>query len=506
VGAGGPDAEPGRRLAVAVTEEIGETEKDVLYLETLIDREKLLDLKALGEQLKRDRRELASLIEQFKQTKDPKTQDSILQEIQAMKGRIGELMQRMAELAKGIRDEHMNQEAVAEMMQDQNMSGALDEVERLMREGKADEALAKLQELAMQMDKMLENLDDAEDKSGEDYPELSQKFQAFMEQLEKTRTEQDRVALETKALRDAQREKLKERLAQKGQALKDELIKKSEEVMKDYQSLRADRMSSRADKPLEEAQGELDNVKNALKVDDFDLAAEAAARAASAAAELKQLGEQQKQLDQLFQNPPDAKRTSRELAERLGKNASKVEDISQKLQQLFPQAGSALTEADKQKLKELSGQQRQLEQAAQQLQQKMDEMAQMAPLFGEEAQSQMNQVGEKMGNAAQRMEGKDPGRGYGEQKSALDQLSQLEKQMKQSGQGKGKKGGGLPLPMLSGRREGNGRNNSEKVEIPDADQFQAPKEFRKDLLDAMKQGAPDKYKEQVKRYYEELVK
>jgi len=30
--------------------------------------------------------------------------------------------------------------------------------------------------------------------------------------------------------------------------------------------------------------------------------------------------------------------------------------------------------------------------------------------------------------------------------------------------------------------------------------------FRKDVMDATKQGAPERYKEQVKRYYEELVK
>ena len=44
------------------------------------------------------------------------------------------------------------------------------------------------------------------------------------------------------------------------------------------------------------------------------------------------------------------------------------------------------------------------------------------------------------------------------------------------------------------------------MEVPDADPYQAPKEFRKDLLDAMKQGTPERYQDQVKRYYEELVK
>jgi hypothetical protein len=57
-----------------------------------------------------------------------------------------------------------------------------------------------------------------------------------------------------------------------------------------------------------------------------------------------------------------------------------------------------------------------------------------------------------------------------------------------------------------GDEDGNGLRDPEKVEIPDADKFQVPEEYRKDILDAMKQGAPEKYKDQVKRYYEEIVK
>ena len=112
---------------------------------------------------------------------------------------------------------------------------------------------------------------------------------------------------------------------------------------------------------------------------------------------------------------------------------------------------------------------------------------------------------ERMGEASRRMQGRDPARGYGEQQAALQQLQQFQQQMQQGrGQGQGK---GLPLPMMSGRRQGMGGSTSqEKVEIPDEDQYQAPKEFRKDILDAMKQGAPEKYKDQVKRYYEELVR
>jgi hypothetical protein len=78
----------------------------------------------------------------------------------------------------------------------------------------------------------------------------------------------------------------------------------------------------------------------------------------------------------------------------------------------------------------------------------------------------------------------------------------MEDAAKQGGKG-GK--GGIPLPLK--RRGGHGRGNQqEKVEIPDEDPNAAPREFRKDVMDAMKQGAPDRYKDQNKKYYEELVK
>ncbi|HZH02211.1 MAG TPA: DUF4175 domain-containing protein, partial [Myxococcaceae bacterium] len=252
---------------------------------------------------------------------------------------------------------------------------------------------------------------------------------------------------------------------------------------------------------------ELESVKNALKVNDFDLAAEAADRASRAAQELQSLGEHQRQLDEGFHNPPQIRSRSEKLAERLARDAQRVESVNEKLSQLFPPPGSMMSEDDRARLKKLAGEQRQLEKRAQSLQQQMEAMDQMAPVFGDEASSQLNQISERMGAASERMDAQDPARGYGEQKAAQDLLQQFQKQMSEN-RGKGKGGKGLPLPMFAGGKgNGWGRNSSqEKVEIPDADQHQTPKEFRQDLMEAMKQGAPEKYRDQVKRYYEELVK
>jgi hypothetical protein len=84
----------------------------------------------------------------------------------------------------------------------------------------------------------------------------------------------------------------------------------------------------------------------------------------------------------------------------------------------------------------------------------------------------------------------------------------MEKLAKQQGSG----GQGIPMPWGEPQGEGEEEGDNpdsirhERVEIPDAESSRAPAEFRKELLDAMKQAPPEKYKERVKQYYEELVK
>ena len=46
----------------------------------------------------------------------------------------------------------------------------------------------------------------------------------------------------------------------------------------------------------------------------------------------------------------------------------------------------------------------------------------------------------------------------------------------------------------------------EPVRIPGADESTAPRAWRQELLDAMKEKAPERFRDEVRRYYEELVR
>ena len=53
---------------------------------------------------------------------------------------------------------------------------------------------------------------------------------------------------------------------------------------------------------------------------------------------------------------------------------------------------------------------------------------------------------------------------------------------------------------------GGGRQSRDPVRIPGADESAAPRAWRQELLDAMKEKAPERFRDDVRRYYEELVR
>jgi hypothetical protein len=125
----------------------------------------------------------------------------------------------------------------------------------------------------------------------------------------------------------------------------------------------------------------------------------------------------------------------------------------------------------------------------------------------------MGEAQEEMQGAAGELGQRNPQRSHGHQRQAMDALARFRagmEQMAQRQRGQGQEGEGMPMPFAmesGGREEGDGRDPSqERVEIPGEEAYKAPEAFRRDLMEAMKQGSPDTYKGEVSRYYQELVK
>ena len=99
---------------------------------------------------------------------------------------------------------------------------------------------------------------------------------------------------------------------------------------------------------------------------------------------------------------------------------------------------------------------------------------------------------QQMGAADERMKAKDPSGTREATRAAADALAKAKERARSAA-----------------RQAQEGAVADEPIRIPGADEYRAPERFREDLLEAMKkkgQRGPDGYDDQIKRYYEELIK
>lgn len=513
---GVPDPAAVRRLKGAAEAQIAELEKDTIYLEKLLDHRRIEDLQALAKDLAAKRRDLANLLQQYQKAPDEKTKAAIIQELARLKERIGELMARMAELSRSISDEHMNADALEQMAKQESMLGALDKVQQLLNQGKVDEAMKELQRLGDEMDQLQQGLQKA--KGGFDQrqdPELARQFQKFNDQLQSVSQQQRDVAQQARTLKKQTQQDVKKQLEQKGADFADKLRQKVAAAKQKLQAAAnapgSESEGDQAEKALESA-GQLDR---ALQGKDFDAAQEEAARALQLAQELE--GDLKYESMRARRFPGLSMAQPEQLdkaADQAKQGVQPLADVKKELDQLFPRGGQQLNSDQRQKMQQLAKKQQQLQQQAQQLQQQMGELGKKAPIFSQKMKGQMQQAGEQMEGAENSMAERDPNGSASHAGDAATKLEQLQQGVKQAMQQGGGGGGGMMLPMPGGEgdddqedQEGEGQMSAqhEEVAIPNGDQSGSDA-YRKDIMDAMKQGAPAKYKDQVKKYYEEIVK
>ena len=488
-----------------------ELEKDILYLEEFFDRQRAEDLLQAAKDLAARRRDLAAVLEQYRKAPSEQAKKELLAQVARMKSRMQAMLRRMGELAKGINDEHMNQEALAELAKSKDAMGGLDEIEKLLAKGDVEGAMKALDQLGNAMQEMLSSLERTAGRPGEKNAALMKDMLAFKRELEEVQAAQEQVARATEQVKGAYQKRLAEKMKQLDPGA-EKLRALAEQARRELGKAEPG-MSLRSEDDFAQAHDRLSDLEKALAARDLDAALETARRALPPlqrfALGLADDASMSERYRPLRGKDPQALREAQRHAAGALQPARQVLD---ELEKMFPDPKSVLGEQDQQRLGELAQEQGKLEQRAGALRQKLSELAQRAPVFSPDAQDMLAGSQGHMRKAQGELGQRNPQRGHGEQRQALDDLSRfkrgLDEMAKNSKPGAGS-GGGFPFPFgeEQGSREGDGSDPSQdKVEIPGADAYKVPDEFRKDLLEAMKQGAPEPYQGEVKRYYEELVR
>jgi hypothetical protein len=490
-----------------------ELEKSILYLEQLLDKQRAEDLVRLTKDLAKNRRELADLLEKYKAAPTEAAKKELLARVARMKDRVKELLARMSETARGFNDEHMNAEAMAEMAKSQDMAGGLDEVEKLLAKGDVEGAMKALDKMASSLDKMLAGMQRTAGMPDEKSRALMKDMLAFKEQLEQVKGEQEKVAKDTEGVQKKYRDALAERLKKNEQKL-ERLSKLAQEARKDVDATQPG-VTYRAEPEFDQSRETLSNLERALGMKELQAALDTAQRASPAVERLARFLEEDVALSE--QNPAYTRRDPqyvREAQKHARDAVPKVREIRDELAKMFPDPRQVLSPKEQQQLDQLAQRQRDLEKKAGDLQRRLSELAQQAPVFPPSAQGQLGESRGHMGQATSQLgQFKNPQRGHGEQELALDALSRFQKGLEEAAKkgGQGGSGPGFPFPFADAGGEGTGEGDGqeasrEKVKIPGAEAHRVPEEFRRDLLEAMKQGTPERYRGDVQRYYEELVK
>jgi hypothetical protein len=487
-----------------------ELEKAILYLEQLLDQRRAEELVAMARDLAKARRDLADVLDRYRRAPTDAARKELLARISRMKERMNDLLRRMAEQAKGLSDEHMNADALAELARSKDVAGGLDEVEKALARGDVEAAMKALDAMGSRMDEMLAGLERTAGMPSEKNRELVKELRAFKQELDATREEQRKLGEETEPIREAWRRRMQEKLAgaEKSVAALERLAKEAIEAER-----AAEPDAPRRVLPdLEAARDGLETVQRALGGRDLPAALDAAraalgpaASAAAALADEARVADRYK-----AQGRVDGDRL-REAQRQAAKAAQRAEQLKKELEGLVPHPEHMLGREERQRLAKQGQRQQAIEQRLGALQGKLSQLQQQAPVFPPSASGALGEARGHMGQAAGALAGGNVQRGRAEQGSALEGLDRFAKGLEQMAKGGGSGGGGFPLPFGGeGTGSGDGGDgaepSAEKVEIPGKEAWRAPAEFRKDLLDAMKQGTPERYEGEVKRYYEELVK
>ena len=173
-------------------------------------------------------------------------------------------------------------------------------------------------------------------------------------------------------------------------------------------------------------------------------------------------------------------------------NQQIIKDLESMMQFLEDQQIASLTEEDKDTLQKYAEKQKELQEETEEITETADKLSDQNPFMDEQADRQLDLASKSMGEAKEKLKKPDVQGAVIDERESLYRLAEAKKGMEMAKEriAKGMMGTGIPMPMqrpFHGRMdEGQFGASTEKVEIPSEEAYKVPKEFRQDILDALK--------------------
>jgi hypothetical protein len=159
------------------------------------------------------------------------------------------------------------------------------------------------------------------------------------------------------------------------------------------------------------------------------------------------------------------------------------------------------------------------------LKERLDQLSQFIPFLSPEVRQNIAEAGELMGEARGELDQRRARQAVPPEQEALRRLSQAQESMQEAMQQMAQRGqmGPIPVPMVMRRpgdpfafnpqplpdrspwEQGRMGINTRDFKIPGKDEYRAPRQFREEIMEALKQGGPSLFKGQIERYFKNLT-
>ncbi|HHT9114984.1 MAG: hypothetical protein HY607_09015 [Planctomycetes bacterium] len=567
-------------------EEVVEVENIILFLNELIQKQKLDEVLDTGKNLIQSQNNIENLLDKLRQGEDAKLNEQVLSELKRIEETIQQMMEKLMKMAQGEHmDEFLNADALKNIEQN-DIAKELNAMKDAFNKGDLNAALEAAQRLLTALQGMMNQMKSSGQKFADSsfsnmlndanqlmdkISEVEKKQRELTENTDKLKKDiQKRTAESTNETfrsffekQEKRVETIKKDLSETKETLaKNELLQEYLRVNRDLKRMAEDReaMASRfselfgGDEEVREFQKESNKLvdlsrrnaelnreinKDPMQKDFLHMSRELpqTEETLSHLEEMlkgwdakeslnlsKEMSQNLNQWNSRMQNTLEQKKVAKkeevpekdlEVAENVqdaaNQNQQIIKDLESMMKSLEEQQVASLTQEDKDTMQQYAEKQKELQEDTEEITETADKLSDQNPFMDEQADRQLDLASKSMGEAKEELDKNDVQGAVIDERESLYRLAEAKKGMEMAKEriAKGMMGTGIPMPMqrpFHGRMdEGQFGASTEKVEIPSEEAYKVPKEFRQDILDALKEGLPEKYKDLNKDYYQRLV-
>jgi hypothetical protein len=502
-----------------------ELERMTLFAQEIGKRAKMRDLENLAQRMNRSQKNLLdalSDLEKLGKDLDDATREALERQLGELEQAMRDLMEALSKLPSELPDEFLNSEALQNLPLS-DMMQSLQQLREQLQQGNLADAKQMAEDLLRSLNQMLAALQNAQ-QFAQSMPFGRQQggMERTQGELDKIVQEQSEILRDTSAVDKSLRQQINEQQRQAFDTLQRQLRETIQATQRQLQEAsRQPQTDGRRQRSpasaLHRTERALDRVLRQLTPEDVG--------------ELQRaLEDATQELSALQRTPPpaweDFLHQRPELKGGLERSRQTMDQAHQRLAELNALDGQDLLDPQqREELGHLGTRQQGLQQRTEALKNRLDQLAQFIPFLGPELRQNIGEAAEFMGEAQGELAQRRARQAVPPEEEALRRLSQGQQAMQQAMQQMAQRGqmGQIPVPMVL-RRPGDpfafnpqpfpdrspwdqGRmgTNTRDFKIPSKEEFKAPKQFREEIMEALRRGGPSQFKGQIEQYFKNLT-